>query len=243
MSGTLLLRVDVEHVEAARWAGAGTIEAPAARRMLDLLDRAGATASFAFVGLTAAEHPDLVAAARAAGHAVLGHSMRHAASYRGMAPAEQRRDLHEMVATIQQAGGGTVRGLAAPCHGEVDAATLAAGAAVGIEYVLNYDRTVPGGAFAPDSGSGVLLPPAAMRVVWDWTHLQPGWPRFDHGTARQVWGAAFADGGLVELIVHPWIVATNDEWSLLEWALDAAGDAGLRSATFEELTWEVAACA
>ena len=230
MSCTLLVRVDCEHVEAARWAGDGAIEAPAARRLFDLLADAGVVATWAFVGETARSHPDLVRAALAGGHEVIGHSMRHVSAYKGQPFEWQLADLTEMVQAIASAGGDLVRGLAAPAHGEIDAGTLRAAREAGLDYVLNFAIVAPGDRF--ERIDGVLVPPSSMRVIWDWTSLQPGWPDFDETEARRTWRAAIEAGGQVELIVHPWIVETNDEYALLAETFAFARDSG---ATFGRL--------
>ncbi len=230
MSCTLLVRVDCEHVEAARWAGNGAIEAPAARRLFELLANSGVVATWAFVGETARSHPDLVRATIDGGHEVIGHSMRHVSAYKGQPFEWQLADLTDMVQAIGLAAGGQVRGLAAPAHGEIDARTLRAAREVGLDYVLNFAITVSGDQFARIEG--VLVPPSSMRVIWDWTSLQPGWPDFEETEARRTWRAAIEAGGLVELIVHPWIVDTNDEYALLAETFAFARDSG---ATFGKL--------
>jgi hypothetical protein len=156
--------------------------------------------------------------------------------------AWQWRDMHEMIDAIDAACGVRVRGLAAPCHGAIDRITLRAAAMAGLRYVLNTTHTADGtNAFGPtsDGPASVWVPPASMRVLWDWTALQPDWPPFDHDKARGEWVAAIdaaaRQGELVSLIVHPWIVETNDEYALLDNVLGHVRAIGLRVATFDQL--------
>lgn len=246
---TFLLRVDCEHTEAARWATSIAVERLGLQRLLALLRDLRVPATLAFVGETALEFPELARAAVAGGHAIAGHSMRHAGAYAGRPEAWQQQDVRAMVQAIHQACGIRIRGLAAPDHGKIDAGTIRAAALAGLDYVLNATFTAEGDAFAPAPGlpESVRVPPASMRVVWDWTALQPGWPDFSADDAKQRWddtlGATVRDGGMMGLIVHPWIVETNDEYGLLADFLDTARMQGASFATFDEVVTPPAATA
>jgi peptidoglycan/xylan/chitin deacetylase (PgdA/CDA1 family) len=62
--------------------------------LLDLLDKAGAKATFFFIGEKAATHPELVDAVLAAGHAVGNHTWSHpATSLWASGPATTRREI------------------------------------------------------------------------------------------------------------------------------------------------------
>jgi len=238
---TFLLRVDCEHTEAARWAKSVAVERLGLQRLLALLRDLSLPATFAFVGATALEFPELARAAVAHGHAIAGHSMHHDGPYAGRPEPWQQQDVRAMVQAIRQACGVRIRGLAAPDSGKVDGGTIRAAALSGLDYVLNATFTADGNAFAPVPGlpESVRVPPMSMHVVWDWTALQPGWPAFSAGDARIQWNdalnAASREGGLVSFTTHPWIAETNDEYGLLADFLSAARQRGARFATFDEV--------
>jgi peptidoglycan/xylan/chitin deacetylase (PgdA/CDA1 family) len=244
-----LLRVDCEHVESLRWAGTVEPEVAGTPRLLSLLDELAVPATFAFVGLTAQHYPALARAAMARGHAVAGHSLDHAQAYAGRSRPEQETDIREMAAAIEAACGVRVRGLAAPCHGLIDTATLQAAARAGLDYVLNFSvmAEVPILlAPAPEINPPVLVPTERLKVVWDWTALQPGWPLFSAADAMREWTAAIdevsqREGGGVSLIVHPWIVELNQEYAVLTDLLRYARDKGFTFSTFDHIARAVVA--
>ncbi len=212
------------------------------QRLLVLLRELGVSATAAFVGVTARAFPELVQAWRTDGHAIAGHSMRHSRPYAGQPEDWQRSDMQEMIASIQQACDVRIRGLASPCHGLVDGATLHAAAAAGLRYVLNFSITVDSDRVlgpAPDGYAPLLVPSSRLHVVWDWTDRQPGWPPFSVPEAQQQWTAAIdtaaRHGGCVSLIIHPWIVELNREYDLLAAVLTYARSAGLSFATFDRV--------
>ena len=263
----MLLRVDCEHPEAERWAGDASLEARALPPLLALLRVAGVSATLAFVGRTAERHPELVRAAVEAGHAIAGHSHTHARAYAGQGLDWQITDLRAMRAAIAQAGGGNVRGLAPPCHGAVDAATLQAAGVAGLDYVLRLPAETEAGdghvagspAPAPSTARGsqgptgtsfvpvdgprsLLVPPAQMGWIWDWTPLQPGWPAFSAARATAEWQAAVdraaTGGALLGFILHPWIMASNapqGEADAVAALLSYARTKGARVETFDAL--------
>lgn len=238
---TILLRIDCEHTEAARWARSIAVEHVGIRRLLALLDNLHVPATFALVGTTALEFPELARAVEGHGHAIAGHSMHHAGSYAGRPERWQQQDMCAMVQSIQQACGVRVRGLAAPDHGRIDEQTIRAAARAGLDYLLNFTFTVDQSDFGPIPGlpETVRVPPSRMRAVWDWTALQPGWPDFSAAEAAKQWreavSASTRENGLVSLILHPWIVQTNDEYGLIADFLGAVRQQGARFATFDEL--------
>ena len=83
-------------------------------RVLDLLDRAGARASFFCVGRRAARHPELVAEIAGRGHGVENHSHSHAAGFALRGPWAIRRDLLEAQAVLTAAAGRAPRFVRAP---------------------------------------------------------------------------------------------------------------------------------
>jgi peptidoglycan/xylan/chitin deacetylase (PgdA/CDA1 family) len=247
-----LLRVDCEHVESRRRAGSAEPEVAGTPRLLALLAELDVQATFAFVGLTAREYPQSVRAAVAGGHAIAGHSMDHAEPYAGRPRQEQEADMEQMVAAIEATCGVRVRGLATPCHGLIDGATLEAAWRNGLDYVLNFSITAEAPApLAPAPGMEeiarpALVPSAHLNVVWDWTHLQPGWPPFSTETARPEWQAAIDrashdEGGAVGLIIHPWIVELNQEYAVLAEILGYARENGFTFSTFDAVASKVLA--
>jgi hypothetical protein len=62
------------------------------RRVLDLLDRHGARATFFVLGWVASRHPELVRAIRAAGHEIASHGMWHCKVFQ-QTPAEFEADV------------------------------------------------------------------------------------------------------------------------------------------------------
>ena len=123
--------MNCEHTEAARWAKSVDVECIGLQRLLALLHHLDIPATFAFVGATALEWPELARAAVADGHAIAGHSMLHAGPYAGRPERWQQEDVRAMVESIQQACDVRVRGLAAPGHGRVDEQTIRAAAQAG----------------------------------------------------------------------------------------------------------------
>ena len=83
-------------------------------RVLDLLDAAGARASFFCIGQCAARWPDLVREIVRRGHSVENHSYRHAALFAAWSPAVARRDLARAQAVLTEAAGTPPRFVRAP---------------------------------------------------------------------------------------------------------------------------------
>ncbi len=83
-------------------------------RVLDLLDAAGARASFFCIGQCAARFPDLVREIVRRGHTVENHSHRHATLFAAWSPAAARRDLARAQAVLTEAAGIPPRFVRAP---------------------------------------------------------------------------------------------------------------------------------
>ncbi len=83
-------------------------------QVLDLLDRAGARASFFCVGRRAERHPDLVADIVARGHSVENHSFDHALMFAARGPWALRRDILRAQAVLAAAAGTPPRFMRAP---------------------------------------------------------------------------------------------------------------------------------
>lgn len=158
---TFFLRMDCEHTEAQRWAGGADVEVRGTAAALSLLEEAAVPATLAVVGATALAYPELAQAGVAAGHAIAGHSHRHARPYAGQPPAWQRADMRAMVAAIARACGVRVRVLAPPCHGVVDAHTLRAAEDARLRCVLSMPAA-PGPPGAPPAPGALSAGAAAV---------------------------------------------------------------------------------
>ncbi|WP_207802913.1 polysaccharide deacetylase family protein [Roseicella frigidaeris] len=74
-------------------------------RILDLLDRHGAKASFFVLGHLAERHPALVREIRARGHSVENHTHSHPLSFGAWGPGAMRREIAQAQAAIAAAAG------------------------------------------------------------------------------------------------------------------------------------------
>jgi peptidoglycan-N-acetylglucosamine deacetylase len=82
--------------------------------VLDLLDQAGARATFFCVGRRAEARPDIVAALRERGHGVENHTHTHPNGFAFRGPAGLRKEIHQAQAAIERSGGGRPRFFRAP---------------------------------------------------------------------------------------------------------------------------------
>ncbi len=71
-------------------------------RVLDLLDRHGARASFFCVGARARAHPDLVREVARRGHAVENHTARHLLGFAALPPVLLRREVAQAQAVLTE---------------------------------------------------------------------------------------------------------------------------------------------
>jgi polysaccharide deacetylase family protein (PEP-CTERM system associated) len=85
----------------------------ATRRLLDLLAKHGARATFFIVGEIARDHPELVRDIHESGHEVASHGHRHARIHR-LNPETFGADLRESRDALEQAAGAPVAGFRAP---------------------------------------------------------------------------------------------------------------------------------
>jgi peptidoglycan/xylan/chitin deacetylase (PgdA/CDA1 family) len=83
-------------------------------RVLDLLDRHGASASFFAIGRRAARHPELLREALRRGHDVQNHTLRHPLGFAAWTPGAMRRELEAAQSAIAAACGATPRFFRAP---------------------------------------------------------------------------------------------------------------------------------
>jgi polysaccharide deacetylase family protein (PEP-CTERM system associated) len=87
--------------------------ADSTRRLLDLLDARGVSATFFVVGWVADRHPDLVGEIQRRGHELGCHGYAHRPIYT-MSRSEFRGDLRQARRAIEDAAGRSVRGYRAP---------------------------------------------------------------------------------------------------------------------------------
>lgn len=125
------------------------------RRVLDLLDAAGVTATFFVVGWIAERYPELVADVRAAGHHIGCHGYAHERAY-DLGPARFATDLGAAVRALQAAGVAEVRAYRAP------------------EWSIN-DRSMWGLDQLAAAGFTVDASMAPLRMVGN-----PRYPRYPH---------------------------------------------------------------
>lgn len=156
MSGigmTHILTFDIEHwYESWRlrnlsgWEGFPDCDTPGIRRLLDLLERTGQTATFFFTGRFAREFPDLARECAARGHEVGTHSDEHTLLTRFPHPAAFREDLARSLDSVEAASGLRPRGFRAP-KWSVGPENAAAVWGVLAELGLEYDSSVFPGHF------------------------------------------------------------------------------------------------
>lgn len=77
--------------------------------VLDLLDQAGARATFFCVGRRAAAHSDIVTAIRERGHGVENHTYSHSNGFAFRGPAGLRQEVQQAQVAIERSGGGRPR--------------------------------------------------------------------------------------------------------------------------------------
>jgi peptidoglycan/xylan/chitin deacetylase (PgdA/CDA1 family) len=130
-------------------------------RLLDLLGRAGAKATFFLVGARAARHPELVARIAAEGHAVGNHGWDHPA-LPGLRPAAVLDQLRRTAAAIEAAGVARPR-LMRPPYGDQSLPSHLAARRLGLTVTA---WSVDGADWEADDGATV-----AARVL---AGLHPG---------------------------------------------------------------------
>jgi peptidoglycan-N-acetylglucosamine deacetylase len=86
-----------------RWDGLPSRVDVTTRRVLDLLDAAGVTATFFVVGWVAERHPQLVDDVRRAGHHIGSHGHAHQRAY-DLGPEQFRGDLRASVVALRNVG-------------------------------------------------------------------------------------------------------------------------------------------
>lgn len=116
--------------------------------LADVLDGAGASASFAFLGRDAEAQAETIARLDADGHEVVCHGQRHVACD-DLTDALARENVEGALATIEEAAGVRPSAFFAPLL-EMNATTMAVLADAGIDHAV---------------GRAVSMPPAGLTVV------------------------------------------------------------------------------
>ena len=188
------------------------------RRVLDVLDRAGATATFFTLGCVARAHPELVREIAARGHEVASHGVDHR-MITELSPAEFRAQAIESKSLLEDLAGHAVTGYRAPSY-SIGSSTLWA-----LEILLKcgyaYDSSIypirrrrygfPGGPVVPAriaAGKGTIaefpmstlaLGPVRLPVLAGaYLRLFPAW------LSMVALRAHAASGTPVVVNVHPW---------------------------------------
>jgi len=227
-----ILTIDVEEyfqVEAATRAGVDPREwdgfpkrlGPAVDRLLALLDRHGATATFFVLGWVARHEPEVVRRIVAAGHPVASHGTDHRMLHH-LDPEALARDLAESRRRLEDLTGRPVLGYRAPTFSLNHATAWAIDvlAEAGFRYdssvfPIRHDRygvpdapLEPHRAVGPAGGTVLEVPPLAVRV------LGRNWPVGGGGYLRLLprravaWGIRAAERRArpALIYVHPWEV-------------------------------------
>lgn len=217
-----VLRIDVEHREAERYTGDPRTERVATRMLLDVLEEFDARFTCPVLGITAEVYPDIVRWC-AARHEVEAHSMFHEPPYPEMTYPQQRRDIQRTLEAIQEACGVRARGLACPHHGMANDDTVRACIDLGLDYFQGHVGEVaaaPGFVRyqVPDRQRSIMVTGRANYGASDWSGRRREWPWIEEPwspeTAIRRWTGlidrAKADGKLMTLVVHPWMLHINE---------------------------------
>jgi polysaccharide deacetylase family protein (PEP-CTERM system associated) len=200
----------------SNWMALPSRVVPTTRRLLDLLNTAGVTATCFVVGWVAERYPRLVEEIRAAGHEVGSHSHWHRKVYE-LSPAEFADDLAASRAAIVAAGAPSPRAFRAPEWSINDRApwALDALAASGfdvdasmapVRLVGRVDYPRHPHARATARGSIVEVPPFVVDRVGQVMPMGWGWALRMSSPSRVLRAIAVANaaGRPAVLTVHPW---------------------------------------
>jgi peptidoglycan/xylan/chitin deacetylase (PgdA/CDA1 family) len=203
-------------------------------RILDALDEFDVRATFYVPGATALRHRDEIAALAASRHEVGHHGFRHLRPDT-MDAAEQRADVADGLAALEDVTGARPRGYRAPGW-ELTPVTLSAL----VEHGLAYDSSLMGDDRPYRVGDLVELP-----VHWTLDDA-PHFARFlDPAALLSVWRgelrAAAEESRLVTITVHPEIVGRPHRVDLLRRLLVDAGALGATCVTHADAALAVGA--
>ncbi len=189
---------------------------PTTMRLLDLLDRAGVTATFFVVGWVAQRYPGLVATIAAAGHEVGSHSQLHRRVYE-LTPDEFATDVSAATHAIVSAGTPRPTAFRAPEWSINDRAPWALAELVRQQFQIDASMApvkmvgrvdYPRAPHCRDTAAGPIVEVQplvvdrfgqAMPIGWGWG-LRMSPPR----RVLAAMAAANAAGRAAVLTVHPW---------------------------------------
>ncbi|MFA5866175.1 MAG: XrtA system polysaccharide deacetylase [Phycisphaerae bacterium] len=192
---------------------------PCIDRILELLDRYKASATFFVLGWIARHEPDLIRRIIAAGHEIASHGMTHRMINR-MTPQEFRAELTESRKILEDLSGQSIRGFRAPTFSitRQSAWALDILAETGFSYdssifPIRHDRYgIPDAprfaylASGPGGGTILEIPPLTFRA------LGINWPVGGGGYLRLLPARAAVlglkqarrQGHVAMLYLHPW---------------------------------------
>ena len=221
-------------------------------RILDLLERFEAPATFFTPGHTARSYPDLVGAISASGHEVASHGDFHEV-FEELTPAEQRVVLERSAALLQSMIGERPRGFRAP-GGDISAVTIE----LLVELGYLYDSSLMADDFSPyrcrigdtwtaesfsfGSESPLVELPISF-VLEDFPYfeysLSPSLPGVaDPARVEAIWTAELdymldrLPGGVLVLCLHPECIGRGSRITMLERFMRHAAE---RGASFERM--------
>lgn len=184
-------------------------------RLLDLLDEAGARATFFILGSSAEGHPDLVRQIDARGHEIGTHGYRHAFVY-DLGPEAFRRDLERSLDVIGTLTDQPIRGHRAPYFSVTRRAEWAFEvlADLGLEFdssvypVRNYRYGIPDAPrWIYRTPAGVLeFPPSTLRLMGRNLPVAGGayFRLFPYTLSLFALRRINAEGRPVAFYIHPW---------------------------------------
>lgn len=194
-----------------------------ARRVLALLDRYGIPATFFMPAVAALLHPSEVRDYATAGHEIAAHGWIHERN-KGLAPADERDLAHRAVDTLTELSGTRPKGVRTPSWDFSDH-TLR----ITRELELTYDSSLmaddePYELVEDGVATGVVEVPvewirddAPYFMMERFASLRPYTPPRGVLTIwRDEFDAAYAEGGLFQLTMHPHIIGHRSRMAILD---------------------------
>lgn len=212
-------------IDADRWGGFEPRTEIGLRVTLDLLEKAGASATFFVLGYEAERRPELVRLVAERGHEIASHGYAHRLIYR-QTPAEFREDVRRAKAVVEQITGRRVLGYRAPFFSITSASEWALEilAEEGFAYdssifpVMNYRYGMPRASRDPgwlDAGPGRRIfevPLSTVRLRVPLTRRTLNVPAgggayfrlYPYALTRRLMTTLRDEGQGAVFYVHPW---------------------------------------